>query len=680
MIDATATGNPTLDAALAYAHRGWPVIPIHAIDGGRCTCGDADCKSPGKHPRTAHGLNEATTGEAAIRRWWGRWADANVAMVTGARSVIFVVDVDPRHGGDDSLSDLEHQHGELPNTVESITGGGGRHIFFAHPGGGARIPNSSGKLGPGLDVRGDGGYVVVEPSLHASGRRYAFELSHHPSDTKPAAAPAWLLEMVIEEDEPAAVAAATVQVDDQDRVRLCVDAMLRMETKDQADGSKRLFAYACRAVEHGLADDQAVRIVRAAEVLLPFPKGYTDQEVVRRVRDAEKKVKRGAAIGRTGRLVHRCLADVEPEEVSWLWHRRLPLGKLSVLAGVQGIGKSFMTLDMAARVSTGTAWPDAREEPIPPGDVVILSAEDAPADTIRPRLDAARAAVRRIHIVEGVRDAGGDEPRSFNLQRDLYLLGRYVEELGAVRLAVIDPLNAYLGEKIDAHKDADVRRVLHPLSVFAANHNVAVVTVAHLNKTPGDQAIYRVLGSVAFTAAARAAWLVAPDKADRDRRLLLPLKMNLARAAPGLAFKIEDAQVMWIEGAVDVTADEALAADQPGDDGERAERQQAREWLEDLLADGPKAAGDIDRWAKQNGFAKRTLARAKAAANVKSTPVYEGGRIASWTWQLRQKAKVATLPLHGTLGNVGNVGNVISKGAKGAKGAKVKEGGDVAGA
>ena len=144
----TATANTLLNAALENAGRGWPVIPIYTIDGGRCTCGDADCRSPGKHPRTDHGLNDATTDQATMPRWWSRWTDANLAVITGARSGIFVVDVDPRHGGDETLAELEEQHSPLPNTVETITGGGGRHILFAHPGGDVRIPNSSGKVGP----------------------------------------------------------------------------------------------------------------------------------------------------------------------------------------------------------------------------------------------------------------------------------------------------------------------------------------------------------------------------------------------------------------------------------------------------------------------------------------------------------------------------------------------------
>jgi len=181
-------------AAEAYATRlRWHVFPCHGIREGRCTCGRADCGSPGKHPLTRRGVHEATRDVATIRRWWQRWPWANVAVATGAASGFWVLDVDPDKGGDEALRELEATHRKLPHTVEAVTGSGGRHILFAHPG--CRVPNKV-ALAPGLDVRGDGGFVVVAPSLHVSGRQYAWELLHHPLDKAVALAPSWLLAMV----------------------------------------------------------------------------------------------------------------------------------------------------------------------------------------------------------------------------------------------------------------------------------------------------------------------------------------------------------------------------------------------------------------------------------------------------------------------------------------------------
>ncbi|MDE2058616.1 MAG: bifunctional DNA primase/polymerase [candidate division NC10 bacterium] len=189
---ATAT---MLESALDLARRGWPVFPLHTIIDGRCTCKDDDCeKSAGKHPRIAGGFTYASTVELTITHWWTRWPDANIGIATGKASGFFVVDVDPRHGGDDTLRELEAQHGELPSTVESQTGGGGFHKLFKYPG--YPIKSGSGVLGSGLDIKSDGGYIVAPESLHESGQRYVWEASSHPNDVAIAEPPAWLLTML----------------------------------------------------------------------------------------------------------------------------------------------------------------------------------------------------------------------------------------------------------------------------------------------------------------------------------------------------------------------------------------------------------------------------------------------------------------------------------------------------
>ena len=190
----TTTGaSPLLRAALLYAARGWPVLPVHAAKGGLCSCRLADCGSRGKHPRTTHGLQDATTDSDRIRDWWGMWPDANLGLPTGLASSTWVLDMDPRHGGTDSLAALEREHGPFPETVEALTGGGGRHLFFRWMPSGPR--NSAGRVGAGLDVRGEGGYVVLPPSNHLSGQRYEWEASSHPNDLAVARAPAWLVEL-----------------------------------------------------------------------------------------------------------------------------------------------------------------------------------------------------------------------------------------------------------------------------------------------------------------------------------------------------------------------------------------------------------------------------------------------------------------------------------------------------
>jgi hypothetical protein len=155
--------------ALNCARRKFKVFPVHTPICGACSCGDPDCEKIGKHPRTKNGLNDATTDRTTIRAWWQKWPDANIGLACG--NGFFVVDVDPRHGGFESLAKLEDEHGSLPVTLTANSGGGGKHFFFRSNGN--QIKGRIGML-PGIDIKSAGGYVVAAPSLHASGKRYSW--------------------------------------------------------------------------------------------------------------------------------------------------------------------------------------------------------------------------------------------------------------------------------------------------------------------------------------------------------------------------------------------------------------------------------------------------------------------------------------------------------------------------
>lgn len=196
-----------LDHALRYASLGMAVLPLHrpAERAGRriCSCGKADCSSPAKHPvgkLASRGLLDASRDPGVIAAWFEResW---NIGIATGAVSGIVVLDIDPRHGGDETLAQLEAEHGPLPPTWRFLTGGGGEHILFRHPGG--VVKNSAGKIGRGIDLRGDGGYIVAPPSFHISGRAYAISVDHHPDEIPLAPLPPWLLSLIAEPPAPA---------------------------------------------------------------------------------------------------------------------------------------------------------------------------------------------------------------------------------------------------------------------------------------------------------------------------------------------------------------------------------------------------------------------------------------------------------------------------------------------
>jgi Bifunctional DNA primase/polymerase, N-terminal/Primase C terminal 1 (PriCT-1) len=190
-IAAKQRDNALLDAALSYARRGLLVFPLHNPVNGKCSCGKPNCKDIGKHPRTAHGLKDATTDTETIRGWWETSPDANIAIRTGEESNLLVIDLDPRHGGNESLPKLEGELGMLPVTPSVCTGGGGGHLWHAHPG--VPIKNKTDLGLGGVDIRGDGGYVVVPPSLHASGDRYRWKDGQTLSDLPLATLPdGWL--------------------------------------------------------------------------------------------------------------------------------------------------------------------------------------------------------------------------------------------------------------------------------------------------------------------------------------------------------------------------------------------------------------------------------------------------------------------------------------------------------
>jgi hypothetical protein len=342
-------------------------------------------------------------------------------------------------------------------------------------------------------------------------------------------------------------------------------------------------------------------------------------------------------------LISHCAADISPEPVQWLWRGRIAIGKQTLIAGEAGLGKSQVVIALAAAVTTGGPLP-CREGRAPLGNVVIFSAEDTPEDIIVPRLMAAHADRGRVRIVRAVRD--GKARRGFNLQTDLMLLEQEIVEieqkLGRVVLVIFDPVSSYLGQKIDSHVNTAVRSVLEPLSEIASLHQAAFVSITHPPKGVGTTAINRFIGSVAFIAAARAAFMIIRDAEDETRRLFLPVKNNLAPLGKGLAFRLEQrivgdpgkgivaSSVTWEHEPVNMSADEALRAVE--DDSDNKALSEAVEFLQDRLSNGAVvAAKEVEEHARALGITPRTLTRARKKVGVIPK---KGGLKEGWTWRL----------------------------------------------
>jgi hypothetical protein len=329
------------------------------------------------------------------------------------------------------------------------------------------------------------------------------------------------------------------------------------------------------------------------------------------------------------------LSTVQPEPVAWLWLGRIPLGKLTILDGDPGLGKSVLTLDLAARVTRGRPMPWEERQPgeeREPAGVVLLTAEDGLADTIRPRLDAAGADVARVLALDRIPEKGG--ARLPVLPQDAIFIRQSVERMKA-RLVVIDPITAYLGSDTNTHRDQDVRRALHPLAILAEKTGAAVVAVRHLNKAAGANPLHRGGGSIGIIGAARSGLLVAKDPDNPDRRVLASTKCNLAKMPASLAFDLSNAdnsalRIGWI-GESAHTAESLLAA--PRDDEDGGAVQEAVEVLRSILESGPVAAEEVKRDARRAGVSDRTLSRAKGILGVKSKKVGFTGK-GVWQWFL----------------------------------------------
>lgn len=342
----------------------------------------------------------------------------------------------------------------------------------------------------------------------------------------------------------------------------------------------------------------------------------------------------------------RNLAGVKGENVSYLWHLRIPQSKLTILSGDPGVGKTFVVLDVIARITTGRGFEDGAPNAFngDPRNVLWVSAEDDDDDTVVPRLLKMGADTSRVDslgvVVEDVKsrwESKGkkEQPTSetrestLDLDRHLQMLDRWLTEHPLVVLVVLDPIAAFFGSKIDTHRNSDIRRVLTPLKILAAKHKVAIVGINHLNKGGADSnAIYRNMGSLGLVAAARSSWMVSRDPKQPGRRLLTWVKGNLGpEDVGGLAFTLDSERgVLWEKGKVDQTADDALRS--LTNDNEPVRRAPAlsdvKDYLQAALKDGPILSSKLTADCKAMGFCTATVSKARQELGIEWKRI--GGR------------------------------------------------------
>ena len=336
----------------------------------------------------------------------------------------------------------------------------------------------------------------------------------------------------------------------------------------------------------------------------------------------------------SGRLLTICAADIEPEHVEWLVDQSFPLGMLAVIGGQPGFGKSQISINLAAGVTTGKGLQGTGVFSNL-GSVIILANEDDAARTIRPRLDAAGADITKVHIVEGVAREGADVDM-FQLDSDIADLRDRTLQLGDVRLIIVDPPSVYLGTKVDSYKNSDVCGVLMPLSTLANGTGAMILLIVHLNKRTDGGAQQRFSGSTAWTAAPRVGFMVAEDQLTKQR-FMLPVKNNIGGDRLGYQYHIAEKMIQYGGQTFkssyivwDQTTNQSVSdLISPPKVNKGSVVGDAKAFLEDELTSGPLPVEQIKASAKAAGISWPSVNRAKKEMFICSTKVGDG-----WTWTM----------------------------------------------
>lgn len=309
--------------------------------------------------------------------------------------------------------------------------------------------------------------------------------------------------------------------------------------------------------------------------------------------------------------------EVTTVPVKWLWKPYIPFGKITIIQGDPGEGKTTLALAVAAALSCGKMLP-GDTEPREPMNIIYQTAEDGLADTIKPRLEAANADCSHILVIDESK-----EELSMNDER--------IEEaikLTNAKLVILDPIQAYIGANVDMHRANEIRPVMAKLGRIAETYGCAVVLIGHMNKASGQKCAYRGLGSIDIPAVARSLLIVGKLKNDPSKRVMSHAKSSLAQNGQSLVFQINEHSGLEWCGTIDLTADQFLE-----DGGTSVSKlESAKQFLLDILADGAKSQKEIQSAAEEMDFGNRTLKSAKTALGVKSIKVGEG-----WLWKLPEE-------------------------------------------
>lgn len=308
-------------------------------------------------------------------------------------------------------------------------------------------------------------------------------------------------------------------------------------------------------------------------------------------------------------------SSIAAKKIDWLWYPYIPYGRITIVQGDPGEGKTTFALNIAALLSTGQSMPDS-EIQAPPYNVIYQSTEDGLADTVKPRLISAGADCSRIAFIDDVIES---------LTLDDARIEHAVLQAEA-RLLILDPLQSFIGKDADFHRANDVRPLMRRLADVAERTSCAIMVIGHMNKSVGTKGLYRGLGSIDITAAARSVLLVGRLRDEPTIRVMTQIKNNLAPEGKAIAFELNEINgFRWI-GQYDVTVDDILNGEKPIEEPKRI---QAQTIIEDLLHENPCPCSRIYAVCHERGIGKRTVDAAKQILGAKSLKQADG-----WYWSL----------------------------------------------
>jgi RecA-family ATPase len=332
--------------------------------------------------------------------------------------------------------------------------------------------------------------------------------------------------------------------------------------------------------------------------------------------------------------ITKALSEYEAEDVQWIWNPYLPKGKLVIIEGHPSVGKSTLTCEIASIATRGGQFQCGTSNP--PMNVLMVAVEDAPSDTIKPRVLASGGDETRIRFLEGIKNplTLGESTADLSNQLHIEAIRNVIQE-HQIGIVIIDPLMGLIGDRRDSHNDQSMRQVTTPLTNLAQDEQVTIILVRHLTKGGGSQAILRGGGSIAIVGSARVAILIAKDPQDEQKRVMAMVKNNLAPDQPSIAFQIVNdsthkaGKIEWL-GESKLSADDLLQVPM-GED--KSALDEAKDFLRAELNDGAKSAKAMWANSKECGISARTLERAKKELNIESRKC-ESALGSGWNWHL----------------------------------------------